>query len=105
MERYDTAVAGKPLDIIEHILARKPLGIVAGDQVPHDDGVLAGEAPIKAGPPPGLGWGGKKGGDKVVGLAWFLGIAKGPMLKKGHGVECVVCNLVAGVEGVRIEVV
>src|SRR3712207_9209352 len=105
MERYDTAVAGKPLDIIEHILARKPLGIVAGDQVPHDDGVLAGEPPIDAGPPPAVGGGGKMGGDKLVGLACVQGIAKRPVLKRAHVVGCVVGNLVGGGGGVVIEIV
>ena len=59
MKGDDTAVAGVAFHIVEHILGCHPLGIVAGDEIPHDDLILVCHPPIDTRPHPSVGGGGR----------------------------------------------
>ena len=41
MEGDDTAWAGIAFDVVHHVLGRHPFGVVASDEIPHHDPVLA----------------------------------------------------------------
>ena len=43
VEGDDAAVAGVALHVVDDVLGGQPFGVVAGDEVPHDDLVLAAE--------------------------------------------------------------
>ena len=41
VEGDDAAIAGIVLDVGEHVVGRQPSGVVARNEVPHDDAVFA----------------------------------------------------------------
>ena len=91
----DRPVAGISLDIVEHVLGCYPLGIVAGDDIPHDDAILAVYPPIDRGPHPAVGRSEEMGVDELVGLDDIEGIGNAHVLERTQVVEGMVAHLVA----------
>ena len=74
MEGDDGAIARVPLYIINDILGRHPLGVVAGDEVPHHDLVLSAEPGILTEAHPSMGRTHQTGVDIGIGLLYVIAI-------------------------------
>jgi len=73
VEGDDGAVAGVLAHIVEHLVCRKMCGVVACDEIPHDDGVVAADADVLLILHPSAWWTEKVGMDELVGL---VGVAQ-----------------------------
>ena len=103
VEGDDGAVAGVAADVVEDVVGAEPLGVVAGDDVPHDDLVLAAEEGVLGYTHPSVGRSEESCLDIGVGLLDVVAVLMERVADAADVVVGVVAYLVSLVDDAFIE--
>ena len=104
VEGDDRAVARVALHVVEHTLARHPLGVVARHEVPHHNLVLAAEPRILHGAHPAVGRPHEVAAYVGVGLLHVVAVVVQRVAESADMVVCMVAYLMAFVDDAPEEV-
>ena len=103
VEGDDAARAGVAADVVEYVVGGEPLGVVAGDDVPHDDLELAAEQGILGNAHPAVRRAEEVGVDVGVGLLDVVAVLVERVAYAADVVVGVVAYLVALVDDALVE--